>query len=128
MALSCSSDGEKPSALSLLGSANLVRPGRCPNGSSNNASRHRRLGKGASWRAQGWAGENGDRDERAMHPSQVAGATIHLIGRENELASRDHLDCLDWDGEEAIMKNVEMTSGPLRRERRFSLSIRRFSL
>jgi hypothetical protein len=29
--------------------------------------------EGASWRAQGWAGENGDRSDRAMHPSQVAG-------------------------------------------------------
>ncbi len=29
-------------------------------------------GKGASWRAQGWAGENVDRRDRPMHPSQVA--------------------------------------------------------
>jgi hypothetical protein len=28
--------------------------------------------KGASWRAQGWAGENGDRSDRALHSSQVA--------------------------------------------------------
>jgi len=28
--------------------------------------------KGASWRAQGWAGENGDRSDNALHPSQVA--------------------------------------------------------
>jgi len=29
--------------------------------------------KGASWRAQGWEGENGDRSDRALHSSQVAG-------------------------------------------------------
>jgi hypothetical protein len=28
--------------------------------------------KGVSWRAQGWAGENGDRSDRVMHPSQIA--------------------------------------------------------
>ena len=28
--------------------------------------------EGASWRAQGWVGENDDRSDRAMHPSQVA--------------------------------------------------------
>jgi hypothetical protein len=28
--------------------------------------------KGASWRAQGLAGENGDRNDNALHPSQVA--------------------------------------------------------
>ena len=33
-------------ALSLLGSANLIRPGLRPNGSSHTASRHRHLGKG----------------------------------------------------------------------------------
>ena len=33
--------------VSLLGSANLVRPRLCLNGPSNIASRHRRLGKGA---------------------------------------------------------------------------------
>ena len=33
-------------ALSLLGSANLLRPGLRPNGSSHTASRHRHLGKG----------------------------------------------------------------------------------
>ena len=30
-------------------------------------------GKGASWRAQGWAGENVDRSDRVTHSSQVAG-------------------------------------------------------
>jgi hypothetical protein len=43
--------------LSLLGSANLVRPGLRPNGPSNTASRHRR----------------GDRSDKILHPSQVAG-------------------------------------------------------
>src|SRR6186997_2309222 len=43
-------------ALSLLGSANLVRPGLRPNGPSNIASRHRL----------------GDHNDRAMHPPQVA--------------------------------------------------------
>jgi hypothetical protein len=28
--------------------------------------------KGASWRAQGWAGENGDHNDRSLHPSQIA--------------------------------------------------------
>jgi hypothetical protein len=43
-------------APSLLGSANLVRPGLRPNGPSNIASRHRL----------------GDHNDRAMHPPQVA--------------------------------------------------------
>jgi hypothetical protein len=33
-------------ALSLVGSANLIRPGLRPNGSSHRAFRHRHLGKG----------------------------------------------------------------------------------
>jgi len=28
--------------------------------------------KGASWRAQGWEGDNVDRSDKALHPSQVA--------------------------------------------------------
>jgi hypothetical protein len=28
--------------------------------------------KGASWRAQGWAGENGDRTIESCDPSQIA--------------------------------------------------------
>src|SRR6476660_5765915 len=43
-------------ALSLLGSANLDRPGLRPNGPTNIASRHRL----------------GDHNDRAMHPPQVA--------------------------------------------------------
>jgi hypothetical protein len=40
MVACCSAMGERI-ALSQLGSANLVRPGFCPNGPSNTASRHR---------------------------------------------------------------------------------------
>ena len=32
--------------------------------------------KGASWRAQGWAGENGDRSNGVMQLSQVAGGYL----------------------------------------------------
>jgi len=31
--------------------------------------------KGASWRAQGWAGEKDDRSSGAVHLSQVAGGS-----------------------------------------------------
>jgi hypothetical protein len=77
-------------ALSLLGSANLIRPGLRPNGSSHTASRHRHLGKGrvsgkrfakqsvGRWvkrAAQGWVGENGDRSERALHPRKAQAVT-----------------------------------------------------
>jgi len=43
-------------APSLLGSANLIDPGLCPNRSSNTASRHRHLGKRARLAAPrvGW--------------------------------------------------------------------------
>ena len=53
--------------------------------------------KGASWRTQGWAGENGDRSDRAMHPSQVAGRNHpSCAGHKNQdallLGTRSHLD------------------------------------
>jgi len=56
--------------VSFFGSANLVRPGLRPNGPSDIASRHRPLGNGASWRASGWAGENG-RSQRHGHASSA---------------------------------------------------------
>ena len=34
--------------------------------------------KGASWRAQGWAGEKDDRNEGACDPSQVAASSTIL--------------------------------------------------
>ena len=43
--------------------------------------------KGASWRAQGWAGENGDRSDRTLHPSQVA-AFDHPAFRRKDQMSR----------------------------------------
>ena len=47
------------------------------------SSRHRPWEKGASWRAQGWVGENGDRSDRALHPRKSQVATIHIVrGRE----------------------------------------------
>jgi hypothetical protein len=94
-------------ALSLLGSANLIRPGLRPNGSSHTASRHRHLGKGrvpgkrfakqsvGRWvkrAAQGWVGENGDRSERALHPLQGAGSyPTHPYGKGNNRARKEHL-------------------------------------
>ncbi len=51
-------------ALSLLGSANFIRPGLRPNGPSNKRLAIATWEKGASRRAQGWAGENGDRSDR----------------------------------------------------------------
>jgi len=81
--------GANRSAVSPLGSANLVRPRRCLNGPSDSASRHRHPGKrarpgksiarqsvgraGGKQTAQGWAGEKGDRRDSALRPSQGAG-------------------------------------------------------
>jgi hypothetical protein len=37
--------------------------------------------KGMPWRVQGWADENGDRSDKALHPSQVARShPIHPMG------------------------------------------------
>jgi len=35
--------------------------------------------KGASWRDQGWAGENGDRSASALQPSQIAGKALSAL-------------------------------------------------
>ena len=52
--------------------------------------------KGVSRRAQGWAGENGDRNKRAIHPSQVAATPpIHIhMGKNKEPALKA---VLVWD-------------------------------
>jgi len=62
-------------ALSLLGSANLIRPGLRPNGSSHTASRHRLR-----------------RPQReGPAPSQSAGSyPVHLYGEGNDRARKEH--------------------------------------
>jgi len=50
--------------------------------------------KGASWRAQGWAGENGDRHDRALHPSQIAGGgPFTFLKEEKQRAWKDYSRC-----------------------------------
>src|SRR5688572_11824991 len=55
------------------------------------AARHRHLGRGRVSARPGWAGENGDRSDKALDPSQVAQSTIHLRTEGNERAWKDHL-------------------------------------
>ena len=45
--------------------------------------------KRTSWRAQGWAGENGDHNDRAMQPSQVAATQPSTSLREGKRASSE---------------------------------------
>ena len=91
MVASAPAMGKTTGALSLLGSANLVRPGLRPNGPSNSASRHRPVEKGASRRAQGWAGENGRPQPQGSAPSQVAdGHPNSPLGEGNEQAWKEH--------------------------------------
>ena len=53
-------------ALSLLGFATCSILDQGLNGTSNMRIAIAAWEKGASWRAQGWAGEKGDRTDRAM--------------------------------------------------------------
>jgi hypothetical protein len=59
--------------------------------------------KGASWRAQGWAGENGEQNDLATNPPQVAATNQpHPNGSENERAGPRLGAARAWEGEFAV--------------------------
>ena len=71
----CTPRKSQPTSYPPLGSEKQPSLEGLLNGTSDMASRHRHWEKGASWRAQGLAGENGDRSSGAVHFSQVVGGT-----------------------------------------------------
>jgi len=78
-------------ALSLLGSANLIRPGLLPNGSSHTASRHRHLGKGRVLARPGLGGWEWRPQRKGPAPSQGAGSyPTHPYGKGNDRARKEH--------------------------------------
>jgi hypothetical protein len=74
-------------ALSLLGSATCSVPDFVRTDLRTMRLAIAAWEEGASWRAQGWAGENGDRSDRAMHPSQAPGVTPSTQWEEGARAS-----------------------------------------
>jgi len=46
--------------------------------------------KGASWRAQGWVGENADRTDRAMEPRKSQLGAIWASRKGNKQAWKEH--------------------------------------
>ena len=88
-------------ALSLLGSANLIRPGLRPNGSSHTASRHRHLGKGRVLAPRVGRVRNGDRSERALHPRKAQAVTRPIPMERGTIELRRSICKCAWRAEGA---------------------------
>jgi hypothetical protein len=62
--------------------------------------------EGASWRAQGWAGENGDHSDRALHPSQVASKSVALPFKKDRGLNQDALQEKERASLEGVILNL----------------------